>query len=123
MTKVLCHEYPRNSGLFKTFNFDDYIKYTNDNKDGWFFSTTNRIIKILHFKNSNPISILGVEVMGKYENIYNRPLESMKLGMFMVGSLQLHQIQLSESNIKHKLFYFTKVNETLGTSEHYFMTL
>lgn len=99
------------------------IKYVNDDKDGWFLSNNNTIVRIKIFqKINNDVVILGneIELEASSSDVYEKPLRSSKLDIFQINNIQPVEKCFQLTDIKEKLLYFTTENDD---RKHFFMVL
>lgn len=116
----LLAENPQNSGMYCKLVSESFT-LSNENKDGWFLTKTRKIVKITYFlkTNANFITIKGEELVSELSNIYEEPIDSMKLGMFKTNQLQFAESKIYQiDDIRSKLFYFSTSQEFF-----YFMTM
>lgn len=120
---TLKHENPPGSNSYTTC-YDKNTTYVNDDKDGWFLSTSNEIVRIETFLKapvSPVVKIKGKVVVNTCQAIFETPIDSIKLGMYKTQKIETRAKDYNISDIKSKLFYFCLYNESILT--HYFMEM
>jgi len=78
---------------------------TNNNADCYILTTDDVVIKVLniaHFKSNNNIAIVGVPFLFK-KNMYEKPIKSCKLNIYVVSNLSENTKSITLSEIKQKM--------------------
>lgn len=81
---------------------------TNNNSDCYILTTDNVLIKVLniaHFKSNKNIAIIGVSFLFK-KNMYEKPIESSKLNIYVVSTLSENTKSITLTEIKKKMMLF-----------------
>lgn len=120
---ILKKETFPNSKKFAVLNIGE-IKYSNDDKDGWFLSRSGKIVKICYFKNTDGIIMIhGDEISTILANIYKRPIESMFFDIYTTDTFQKQPKVFSITDIQMKIFYFSLKESDSSNIKYYFMGL